>query len=155
MPITRRTLLAALAWLAAVAGATAIGLTAVGAIGAGIVGAAPAPLTAGEVQALLATMAPTAPAPSTRTLGPSPSPSPSPIPPAAETVLGSAGGTVLARCVNGAVQVVSATPAQGYQLHDEGGEDAGRVRFESGNRRVELQLSCRDGRPVASVRAQD
>ncbi|MCX6465263.1 MAG: hypothetical protein NTW05_16970, partial [Pseudonocardiales bacterium] len=43
-----------LAWVAAVVGATAIGLTAVGAIGDGIVGTPQRPLTADEVDVLLA-----------------------------------------------------------------------------------------------------
>jgi hypothetical protein len=143
MPISRRAAVA-LAWLAAVVGATAIGLTAVGAIGAGIVGAAPAPLSEAEVRALLAT----SPVPFTPTAAPAPGPT-------APTVLASAGGTVLATCVDGTVRIVAATPAQGYQLHDESGEDPGRVRFESGAGRVEMQLSCRDGVPEASVRARD
>jgi hypothetical protein len=143
MPFTRRAA-AALAWLAAVVGATAIGLTAVGAIGAGIVGASPAPLTEGQVRALLAT----SPVPFSPTSAPQPGP-------AAPTVLASAGGTVLASCVDGAVRIVSKNPAQGYQLHDEPGEDPGRVRFESGSGRVEMQLSCRDEVPEASVRVKD
>ena len=143
MPISRRAAVA-LAWLAAVVGATAIGLTAVGAIGAGIVGAAPAPLTEAQVRSLLSTTS----VPSAPTALP-------PAPTSAPTVLASAGGTVLATCVDGAVQIVSATPAQGYQLHGESGEDPGRVRFESGSGRVEMQLSCRDGVPEASVRVKD
>jgi hypothetical protein len=37
-------------------------------------------------------------------------------------------------------------------VHDEADEDRGRVRFEAGNSRVELRLSCAGGRPQAQIR---
>lgn len=137
-----RTSTIVLAWLVAVVGATVIGLLAVGAIGDGIVGPGPRPLSAGEVDALLASSTPV-PTVSTR---------PSPPVGVAPEVLASAGGTVVARCAGGVVQIVSASPAQGYRLHDEGGEDPGRVRFDSDRGRVEMRLSCSGGHPVSQVR---
>lgn len=151
MPPTTRALTAVLAWAAAVVGSTAIGLTAVGAIGAGIVGAGTAgsgsdPLTAAEVERLLATSAPAAAGPTTLAAGPATT---------APVVLAGPGGTVVARCTGGAVEVVSASPAQGFRVHDEGAEDAGRVRFESEDTEVEMRLSCLDGQPVSDTRVDD
>lgn len=142
-----RAVTAALAWAAAVVGATAIGLTAVGAIGVGIVGSGSRPLDAAEVDRLLAD--PVAPGGSGTT---------APAPTSAATaplVLAGPGGTVLARCADGVVEVVSASPAQGFRVHDEGGGDAGRVRFEAEETEVEMRLSCVDGEPVSDTRVDD
>jgi hypothetical protein len=49
------------------------------------------------------------------------------------------------------VEVVSATPAQGFRLHDE--HEGFRVRFRSDESDVRMELSCQDGRPVGAVRA--
>jgi hypothetical protein len=137
---------AALAWAVVVVVSTLVGLTAVGAIGSGIVGARQEPLSAAEVDAALASGA-NAPAPLA-----TPAPSNAPSQPTGTGVIASQGGTVIARCTAGAVTVVSATPAQGYQLHNQSGEDPGRVRFESDRGRVEIRLSCRDGSPVGDVK---
>jgi hypothetical protein len=148
VPPTARTLTGALAWLGAVVVATVVGLMAVNAIGAGLVGPGQRVLDATEVDARLAAA------------GPAPTPAPTSAPPtsapasaAASVVIPSAGGIVVARCVDGVgVDVVSATPNQGWGTHDDAEEDRGRVRFESGNRRVELRLSCVGGRPQANIR---
>lgn len=154
MPPTSRAVTAALAWAVAVVAATAIGLTAVGAIGAGIVGPGPRPLAADEVDRLLAaTTAPQPPAPQP----PAPQPgngAPTTSGPAPD-VLAGPGGTVLARCAGGVVEVVSASPAQGFRVHDEDGEDAGRVRFEAEDVEVEMRLSCVDGRAVSQTSVDD
>lgn len=70
-------------------------------------------------------------------------------------MLGGPGGTVLARCAGGVVEAVSTSPAQGFRGHDEGGEVAGRVRFEAEDTEVEMRLSCVDGRPVSDTRVDD
>jgi hypothetical protein len=156
---------ALLAWLAAVAGATLAGMVAVGAIGSGIISGGERPLGEAEVSRLLAQptpstgptgpaapTAPTAPAASA-TSGPGTSALPSAAP-GATKVIGSAGGSVIARCAPG-IEVVSATPAQGYRVKDVEPEDGGlRVRFESGGTRVELTLTCAAGQPTADVRIQ-
>jgi hypothetical protein len=152
VPPTTRIVTAVLAWAAAVVGATAIGLTAVGAIGAGIVGPDIRPLDAAEVQRRLSATPAAAPA------SPAPSVPPAADPPAGTAtpvVLGGPGGTVLARCTGGGVEIVSASPAQGFGVHDEGGEDGGRVRFESERTEVEMQIGCVDGRPVAETTVED
>jgi hypothetical protein len=142
VPPTARTLTGALAWLGAVVVATVVGLMAVNAIGAGLVGPGQRVLDPAEVDARLVAAGP---APSA---APAPA-SPAPEPVAASEVFPSDGGIVVARCVGGGVEVVSATPAQGWGVHDEAGEDRDRVRFENGRDRVELRLSCAGGEPQA------
>jgi hypothetical protein len=159
----RRTVSVALAWAAALVVATGVGLTAVGSIGSGIVDAGQPPLSAEQVDAQLAA-ARAAPDPALRpspTAAPAPAPVPSPVPvpgdPGPTTdVVASEGGTVVARCGAGPVQIVSVSPAQGFRVHGDGGSDhPGRVRFESERARIEIQLSCVAGRPVGTVERDD
>lgn len=149
MPTSRRarTATVALAWLAAVVAATAVGLTAVGAIGDGIVGAGGQPLSPAEVDAALAA-ARSAPPPTAAPAPAAPEPGAAPA-----EVVASAGGTVVARCAGGVAEIVSASPAQGFRVDSEPGEDPGRVKFESGDVEVEVRLTCRDGRPVPEIRS--
>lgn len=137
MPRSSRRLLGVLAWLAATAAATAVGLFAVGAIGAGMVDR-PAPvLSPAQVDELLAAApAPAAPDPATTAVaGPAPE------------VLSSPGGSVVARCVAGSVEIVSATPAQGFRLDDR--DRRGEVTFESEAADVMMRVSCAGEHPVA------
>lgn len=174
-----RTVGTVLAWLLAAAAATLVGVVAVGAIGSGIVPPSGRLLSPSEVSARLAepvgSAAPTPTTPTTTTVGPAaptpttpsrtiptsgvPTPTSTPVPTsvaaATPRVLGSPGGTVLARC-GPAVEVVSAIPAQGYDLKDiEPHEGRWRVRFEAGRTRVEVVVSCVDGRPRAAVGRDD
>lgn len=142
-----RSWLAALAWAATAVAATLVGMSAVGAIGSGLLGPAREPLTTAEVEAELAA-ARAAPAPR-----PPSAATPEPAPGGANEVIGSPGGTVVARCTGGVVEIVSASPAQGYGLDDE--PEHARVRFESDETEVEVRLSCQDGRPVGEVRVDD
>lgn len=149
-PPPRRTgpVLAALAWAATVVVATVVGMSAVGAIGSGILGAGQEPLTPAQVdQALAAARSAPPPAAASTT-----APPPDAAGPPAE-VIPSPGGTVIARCTGGVVDVVSATPAQGFRLHDE--HEGSRVRFRSPETDVEVELACEDGRPVGSVEVDD
>ncbi len=139
MPRPSRRLLGVLAWLAATAAATAVGLFAVGAVGAGIVDRAAPVLSPAQVDALLAA-APSPAAPgAASTIGPGSPPQ----------VLASPGGSVVARCVAGAVEIVSATPAQGFRLDDRDRSDE--VKFESAAADVTMRLSCAGDRPVAQT----
>lgn len=140
--MSRTAATAVIAWLVAVAGAITIGLLAVGAIGTGIVGPTQKVLTPAEVDARLA--AATRPPPATMA-PPSPGTTPE--------VLAPQGGTILARCVDGRVEVVSVTPAQGYRVDDDGGP--GRIKFEAEDIEIEVQLTCQDGRPVANATIVD
>jgi hypothetical protein len=143
--------LVAFAWAATVVAATLIGMTAVGAIGSGILGAGHEPLTPAQVdQALAAARTAPAPAPSPTPTAVAPPPT---APDATAEAITSPGGTVIARCTNGVVEVVSATPAQGFRLHDE--HEHSRVRFRSEETDVDVELSCRDGRPAGVVDADD
>jgi hypothetical protein len=141
-----------LSWLAAVAGATAVGIAAVSAIGSGIVGAGPQPLTQSEVDARLAV---------TRSSSPtSPGAPPTSASPTTardnSQVFAVQGGTIIARCVPGGVEVVSATPAQGYQVSaDREIDDHPSVTFTSGRTEVEIRLRCRGESPEPEVKIKD
>jgi hypothetical protein len=159
-PRRTRTALVALAWAALVVVATLVGMSAVGAIGSGILGDGQQPLTPAQVdQALAAARAapgPTSGSPAPVPLAPAPVPlAPAPVPAssvpatAATDVVASPGGTVVARCVGDGLEIVSASPAQGFRLHDE--REGSRVRFESEESKVEVRLSCQGGRPVGAV----
>jgi hypothetical protein len=145
------------AWLVAVCAALAVGLSAVGAIGTGLLGPAPQPLTPAEVDARLASTDPAVPGESatpTAVAGPvdpgpfDPAPVDAPSPP---EVIATSGGTVLARCTGGRPEVVAATPAQGFRVQTEDEDGGPRIRFRAGGDRVEVHLTCANGRPVASV----
>ena len=135
------------AWAAAVGAALVVGLTAVGAIGAGLLGPGQQPLTPAEVDARLASAEPAAPAPGTPTAAAPQVGSPE--------VIATAGGTVLARCTGARAEVVSATPAQGFRVQTEDEDGGPRVRFRAGQTRIEVNLTCVDGRPVAAVATDD
>jgi hypothetical protein len=140
-----------LLWLAAAVAATAVGMMAVAAIGTDIFGGDDDPLSEAEVEAMLATRTrpPTEPttepttAPATTTSSEPPAP----------TTIPTSGGTVLARCVPGGVEVVSAIPAQGYQADtedgdegddgvDDGVDDHPSVTFSAGDLEIEVRLRC-------------
>jgi hypothetical protein len=148
-----RTALVALAWAAAVVVATLVGMSAVGAIGTGILGRGQQALTPSQVdQALAAARA----VPASVPVAP-PSPTGPPSPPAAAAVavadvVTSPGGTIVARCTGSAVEIVSASPAQGFRLDDE--REGSRMQFESEDTKVAVQLSCQGGRPVGAVEVQ-
>ena len=148
------------AWAAAVGAALVVGLTAVGAVGAGLLGPGPQPLTPAEVDARLASAEPAASA-----IAPTPV-APAPVEPgpvgsgsvesgSAPEVIATAGGTVLARCTGERAEVVSATPAQGFRVQTEEEDGGPRVRFRAGDVRIEVNLSCADGRPVAAIESDD
>jgi hypothetical protein len=132
-----------LLWLAAAVAATAVGMTAVAAIGTDIFGGGDDPLSEAEVQAMLATR--TRP-PAEPTTAPPTTTSSEPAP----TEIPTTGGTVLARCVPGGVEVVSAIPAQGYQADtedgdegdDDGVDDHPSVKFSAGDLEIEVRLRC-------------
>lgn len=134
-------------WLVAAAAATAVGLVAVSAIGTDIFGAGQDPLSQSEVDDLL-----TSP-----TLTPSTTPSTSaPAPPRDETTV-TEGGTVISRCEGTLVRVVSASPAQGFQVDpdDDEVDDHPSVKFVAGDREVEVRLRCAGGVPVAKISYDD
>ncbi|GAB3410753.1 hypothetical protein [Flindersiella endophytica] len=144
-----------LAWLAAVVAATLVGVLAVGAIGSGILPEGQEPLSQAEVSRQLAaperkTLPTNQPTPTETPTG-SPTSGPSTPAPGATEALRSNGGVIYARCnpaAENGVEVTSAVPDQGYHLEQVEPEDGGsRVRFESGDTRLEVQVNCVDGRP--------
>jgi hypothetical protein len=138
------------AWAAAVGAALVVGLTAVGAVGAGLLGPGPQPLTPAEVDARLASAEPVASA-----IAPSPVAAAPVESGSAPEVIATAGGTVLARCAGGRAEVVSATPAQGFRVQTEDEDSGPRVRFRAGDVRIEVNLTCADGRPVGAIENDD
>lgn len=165
-----RTFVAVAGWLGAAALATGVTLAAVSSIGTGIFGSSAGPLDRAEIdRALAAQSTPTAPNPTespesspTGTAEPSPTPAPTPdagtTTPAAEpTVITTEGGTAVARCVEGLVELLSWSPAQGYRVDnaDRGPDQTVEVEFESSDHEVEVEIHCEDGVPTSSVKADD
>ena len=138
-------------WLVAAAAATAVGLAAVAAIGTDIFGAGQDPLSQSEVDELLRSR-PASPPPTTSSSTTSSSP-----PPPADKATVTEGGTVIARCEGALVHVVSASPAQGYRVDpdDDEVEDHPSVKFQSGEREIEVRLRCVNGVPNAEIRYDD
>jgi hypothetical protein len=132
-----------LLWLVAAAAATAVGMTAVGAIGTDIFGAGNDPLSEAEVEAMLATETQPPTTPSSEPPPTSQAPAPTEIP--------TAGGTVLARCAAGRVEIVSANPAQGYQADTDDGE----VTFSAGEVEIEVRLRCVNDVVTHEIRQDD
>jgi hypothetical protein len=142
------------AWLVAVGGALVVGLSAVGAIGTGLLGPGQQPLSPAEVQSRLASADPASPpAPTSPVTAPVDTPAADPAPADPPQVIGTAGGTVLARCGGGQPEVVAATPAQGFRVQTENDDGGPRIRFRAGKTRIEVRLSCADGRPTGAVTA--
>jgi hypothetical protein len=147
-------------WVVAAAAATAVGLAAVAAIGTDIFGAGQDPLSQSEVDELLASRtqspAPTTPPPTTTS--PTTSTQTTTPPPPAERPTVTTGGTVISRCTaNGLVEILSATPAQGYQVEQEDHEldDHPKVEFTSGRQKVEVRLRCVNGVPNPEIKYDD
>ncbi|MPZ79872.1 MAG: hypothetical protein GEV28_05515 [Actinophytocola sp.] len=155
-----RTATGVVLWLAAAAAATAVGMFAVGAIGNDIFGSDQQPLSQSQVDEQLAgstrTPAATTPPPSTTaSTGPSTPPTTSDPPTPQATPVTSDGGTVLARCApGGLVDVLSAVPAQGFSVDSDDDEldDHPQIKFESGEREIEVRLRCVGGRIVPEIK---
>jgi hypothetical protein len=132
-----------LLWVVAAAAATAVGLVAVSAIGTDIFGGGQDPLSQSQVDDLLTSSSATPP-PTTTTSPPEPEGTP--------TV--TEGGTVIARCTtNGLVEIMTATPAQGYSVDgDDDLEDHPSVKFQSGDTEIEVRLRCVSGTPHAEIK---
>jgi proline racemase len=142
--VGRRTFFVVAGWLAAAVVATLIGLGAIRLVGDSIASTPGGVRTQAEVAREFAVAPPTT-APATQ----SPTATPTPTPAAAERkTFTNPGGTVIARCAGARVELVTATPAQGYEVTKyEPGE--AEVRFEGPGGRFELKLTCQAGVPVA------
>lgn len=126
-----------LLWVVAATAATAVALVAVSAIGTDIFGGGQDPLSQSEVNSLLSS-----------------TPSTTQEPEGTPTV--TEGGTVIARCVtSGLVEILSATPAQGYSVDDDELEDHPSVKFKSADTEIEIRLRCVNGIPEAEISYDD
>lgn len=149
-------------WLLATAAATAIGILAVTAIGSGIAGTGTRPLSAEQVERQLTTQpepsdVPTSPVSARPTRTPPTAPSSVPTPSvSAEKVIGSAGGSVVARCVDDRAELLSWSPAQGYQVDDlrRGPATTAGIQFESDDLEVNVLITCAAGVPTGHISTQ-
>ena len=132
-----------LLWTVAAAAATAVALVAVSAIGTDIFGGGQDPLSQSEVSSLLAS--------------PTPSPTTSTSAEPKDTPTATEGGTVLAHCTAaGLVEIVTATPAQGYSVDsDDDVENHPSVTFSSATTEIEVKLRCVNGTPEAEITYDD
>ncbi|OPG12104.1 hypothetical protein [Microbispora sp. GKU 823] len=66
-------------------------------------------------------------------------------------------GSLIARCDGGLVRLQSWTPAQGFEVDDvdPGPDDRARVKFESDEGRLEIEVRCADGVPVPRITRHD
>jgi hypothetical protein len=135
-------------WFVAAAAATAVGLTAVGLIGDDLVGGGE-PLSQAEVDQRLAQTTSSAPPTTSATTTTTTPPPATPVP------INTEAGVVFARCVPGGVQVISATPAQGweYETDDDDGtvDDHPSVKFNGEDVELEVRLRCVDGQPQPEI----
>ena len=157
-----RTLLAVAGWATAAVAATLTGLAAVQVIGDGITASTDGGvLTPEQVQRQLASATASPPAdPSTGAPTPTPTPATTvgtPSTTAVRKALSSSGGTVIAECNGGTVRLVSWSPAQGFgvQRADQGPDEHAEVTFEGASGKIELRVSCMNGRPTASWKQDD
>jgi hypothetical protein len=152
--VNRRTLLVAVGWLGAAVLAVLVGLGAISIIGNGLTSPETRPLSAAEVADELArqiTVSPSATVGTGNRPSPSPSSSPSRSSPSADAAtrtFPTRAGTIVARCAGSRPEVVSMSPRQGYELHDQDateGEFRGR---RDGHDRVKFEIVCRGGVPA-------
>jgi uncharacterized membrane protein YgcG len=82
--------------------------------------------------------------------GPATSPVPSPATTPAATARTYSAGTVFASCSAGLATLTQRIPAQGYQIDEvsAGPAATASVRFSSGQSRLLVTVSCRQGQPV-------
>ncbi|MEU8198183.1 hypothetical protein AB0C10_30835 [Microbispora amethystogenes] len=84
-------------------------------------------------------------APETRTRGAEPA--------AARKLISTGAGSVIARCDGGLARLQSWTPAQGFRVDDvdPGPDDRARVRFESDEGKLEIEVRCPGGVPTPRI----
>jgi hypothetical protein len=132
-------------WAAVAVAAVLAGLWAVGGVGSGITSAGPRPLSAAEVDDRLSS----APVPA-------PVSAAGPVPASAVVVPAAPGGSLVVACPG--PQIVSISPAQGWEATNEQEDSGPRVTFESSgddDLEVEVDLRCDGAVPAAAVRVDD
>ncbi|GAA3336752.1 hypothetical protein GCM10020358_10530 [Amorphoplanes nipponensis] len=149
--MNRRNLLVAVGWLGAAGLAVLVGLAAISVIGNGLTQPETRPLSAAEVADELARQVTVSPS---AAVGAGSRPAPTSSPAAPTVTFPTRAGTVVGRCAGSRPEVVSMSPRQGYELHeqDRGWQDddaEGEFRSQSDGRdRVKFEIVCRAGRPV-------
>ncbi|MEV6735792.1 hypothetical protein AB0N14_02140 [Streptomyces sp. NPDC051104] len=158
----RRALLAMAGWTAAAVTATLTGLAAVQLIGDGITASTDSGvLTPQQVERQLASATASQSAdPSTASPTPPQTPAPTtriPSTGAVKKTLSTPGGTVIAECNGATVRLVSWAPAQGFGVKraDRGPDEHAEVTFEGATGKIELRVSCVNGRPTDSWKQDD
>ncbi|MFG1826313.1 hypothetical protein ACGFIJ_27850 [Microbispora bryophytorum] len=149
-----RLVLAVAGWLLAAALAIGTGVAVLGLLGRPLTGPAERPMTAEEIRLALArdTQVPPSPAPADA----------APVDvsggqtPGAATgrrLVSTGAGSLIARCEGGLVRLQSWTPAQGFEVDDvdPGPDDRARVKFESDESGLEIEVRCAGGVPVPRI----
>ena len=135
----RSRLLLVLVWAAGAVVATSIGLLAVRQVASSVGDPAVPVLSDGVAPSA----SPSASSPSPPQVRPS-----SPAAAVTSASFRSAGGTVGVQCAGATPSLLYATPADGYALDERSVEGVElEVRFEAGERRVKLTVSCAGGSP--------
>ena len=141
----------AVGWLGAAVLAVLVGLGAISVIGNGLTSPETRPLSAAEVADELARQIAVSP-PASAGAGERPSPSPSSA--VATRTFPTRAGTVVGRCVGTRPEVVSMSPRQGYELHEQDRgpqEDDAEGEFrgqDDRNDRVKFEIVCPGGVPT-------
>ncbi|MEV4637198.1 hypothetical protein AB0J80_07580 [Actinoplanes sp. NPDC049548] len=154
--MNRRTLLVTAGWAGAAVLAVLVGIAMIGDIGADLTDAGSRPRTEAQVARELASLpsaAPSVPSASPARSRPAPSVSQATgaSPAAVSRTLATRGGTVVARCVAGRSQIVTMSPAPGFSLHEQDGNE-GEFRSTSDNHdRVKFEVVCSSGRPALAA----
>lgn len=137
-------------WLGAAVVAVLVGLGAISVIGNGLTEPETRPLSAAEVADELARQASAAP-PASTGAGQRP---PSPSATAATRTFPTRAGTVVGRCTGSRPEVLSMSPRQGYELHEQDRgpqEDDAEGEFrgqDDGTDRVKFEVVCPGGVPT-------
>ena len=140
-------------WLSAAVLAVVVGLAAVSVIGNGLTEPETRPLSAAEVADELARQLAVSPSASAGA-GNRPPPSVPASASAATITFPTRAGTVVGRCAGSRPEVVSMSPRQGYELHEQDRglqDDDAEGEFRSqrdGKDRVKFEIVCRAGLPA-------
>ncbi len=157
-----RLVLAVAGWLLAAALATGTGVAVLGLLGRPLTGPAEPPMTAGEIRLALTRDTPGPPSPASTPVGAAPvdasgGATPSAAPVTGRRLVSTGAGSLIARCDGGLVRLQSWTPAQGFEVDDvdPGPDDRARVKFESDEGRLEIEVRCAGGVPVPRITRHD